>query len=152
MSLCWALFEAPHGSLNTWPPSFRLFGNRSLCYERLQQYENACRDADVALLMEPKWIKGLFRKGKALCGLKVKHPYPFLISAHSQKTSAFRTFRTVLNSPSLVQRYYEASLIYREVLDLDSSSMEAKQELKRAQTLHLTVGVPAIRDLTPFQV
>lgn len=52
---------------------FRLFGNRSLCYERMQQYENAFRDADIALSLEPKWVKGLFRKGKALCGLKVKH-------------------------------------------------------------------------------
>ncbi|GAA6224882.1 uncharacterized protein LOC108876600 [Lates japonicus] len=86
------------------PKEFRLFGNRSLCYERMQQYENALRDADLALSMEPNWIKGLFRKGKALCGLK---------------------------------RYYEASLIYREVLKVDSSSAEATQELKRAQTLHL---------------
>ncbi|XP_031165960.1 uncharacterized protein si:dkey-33c12.4 isoform X2 [Sander lucioperca] len=86
------------------PKEFKLFGNRSLCYERLQQYENAFRDADLALSMEPNWIKGLFRKGKALCGLK---------------------------------RYYEASLIYKEVLKLESSSAEATQELKRAQTLHL---------------
>ncbi|XP_029349821.1 stress-induced-phosphoprotein 1 [Echeneis naucrates] len=86
------------------PKEYRLFGNRSLCYERMQQYENALRDADVALSMEPNWIKGLFRKGKALCGLK---------------------------------KYYEASLIYKEVLNLDSSSAEATQELKRAQTLHL---------------
>ncbi|XP_010746002.2 uncharacterized protein si:dkey-33c12.4 isoform X1 [Larimichthys crocea] len=86
------------------PKEFKLFGNRSLCYERTQQYERALRDADLALCMEPNWIKGLFRKGKALCGLK---------------------------------RYYEASLIYKEVLQLDSSSTEAMQELKRAQTLHL---------------
>ncbi|XP_061599066.1 tetratricopeptide repeat protein 31-like isoform X2 [Cololabis saira] len=86
------------------PREFKLFGNRSLCYERLQQYKSALRDADVALSMEPKWIKGLFRKGKALCGLK---------------------------------RYYEASLIYKEVLTLESKSAEAAQELKRAQTLHL---------------
>ncbi|XP_028420845.1 uncharacterized protein si:dkey-33c12.4 [Perca flavescens] len=86
------------------PKEFKLFGNRSLCYERMQQYENAFRDADLALSMEPNWIKGLFRKGKALCGLK---------------------------------RYYEASLIYKEVLMLESSSAEATQELKRAQTLHL---------------
>lgn len=39
----------------------------------MQQYENALRDADLALCMEPNWIKGLFRKGKALCGLKVNH-------------------------------------------------------------------------------
>ncbi|XP_038554293.1 uncharacterized protein si:dkey-33c12.4 [Micropterus salmoides] len=86
------------------PKEYKLFGNRSLCYERMQQYENALRDADVALSMEPNWIKGLFRKGKALCGLK---------------------------------RYYEASLIYKDVLKLESSSAEATQELKRAQTLHL---------------
>ncbi|XP_034530629.1 tetratricopeptide repeat protein 31 isoform X2 [Notolabrus celidotus] len=86
------------------PKEFKLFGNRSLCYERLQQYENALMDADIALCMEPNWIKGLFRKGKALCGLK---------------------------------RYYEASLIYKKVLMLERSSLEAMQELKRAQTLHL---------------
>ncbi|XP_005728742.2 RNA polymerase II-associated protein 3-like [Pundamilia nyererei] len=86
------------------PKEFKLFGNRSLCFERLQQYESALTDADVALSMEPNWIKGLFRKGKALCGLK---------------------------------RYYEASLIYKEVLRLESTSAEAAQELKRAQTLHL---------------
>uniref|UniRef100_I3K2U8 Si:dkey-33c12.4 n=1 Tax=Oreochromis niloticus TaxID=8128 RepID=I3K2U8_ORENI len=70
------------------PKEFKLFGNRSLCFERLQQYESALTDADVALSMEPNWIKGLFRKGKALCGLK---------------------------------RYYEASLIYKEVLRLEST-------------------------------
>ncbi|KAM4624878.1 uncharacterized protein ACJ7VT_003376 [Polymixia lowei] len=86
------------------PKEFKLFGNRSLCYERIQQYEKALLDADLALSMEPNWIKGLFRKGKALCGLK---------------------------------RYYEASLIYREVLRRESTSTEAVMELKRAQTLHL---------------
>ncbi|RVE56864.1 hypothetical protein OJAV_G00210470 [Oryzias javanicus] len=86
------------------PMEFKLFGNRSLCFERLQQYGNALRDAELALSLEPNWIKGLFRKGKALCGLK---------------------------------RYYEASLVYKEVLKLDSASADAVQELKKAQTLHL---------------
>uniref|UniRef100_A0A3P9HBX2 Uncharacterized protein n=1 Tax=Oryzias latipes TaxID=8090 RepID=A0A3P9HBX2_ORYLA len=89
------------------PMEFKLFGNRSLCFERLQQYGNALRDAELALSLEPNWIKGLFRKGKALCGLK---------------------------------RYYEASLVYKEVLKLDSKSADAVQELKKAQTLHLMVG------------
>ncbi|XP_035530000.1 tetratricopeptide repeat protein 31-like [Morone saxatilis] len=96
------------------PKEYKLFGNRSLCYERTQQYENALRDADIALCMEPNWIKGLFRKGKALCGLK---------------------------------KYYEASLIYKEVLQLESSSVEATQELKRAQTLHLMVGEASVQHL-----
>ncbi|XP_053702094.1 tetratricopeptide repeat protein 31-like isoform X3 [Synchiropus splendidus] len=86
------------------PLEFKLFGNRSLCLERLQRYETALADADVALSMEPKWIKGLFRKGKALCGLK---------------------------------RYYDATLVFQEVLNLDRSSAEARKELERAQTLHL---------------
>ncbi|KAG7277109.1 hypothetical protein CRUP_031322 [Coryphaenoides rupestris] len=81
-----------------------LFGNRSFCYERLQQYEWALWDAEAALDLEPQWVKGLFRRGKALCGLK---------------------------------RYYEASLTYKDILKQESSSAEALQELKRAQTLHL---------------
>ncbi|KAM9842225.1 uncharacterized protein ACBR49_013672 isoform 2-T2 [Aulostomus maculatus] len=86
------------------PQEFKLFGNRSLCYERLQQYEKALRDADVALTMEPNWIKGLFRKGKALCGLR---------------------------------RYYEASLVYQDVLKLDGSSPDAREELRQTQIFHL---------------
>lgn len=49
----------------------RLFGNRSYCYEQMLEYEKALNDADIALSMNPKWIKGLYRKGKALVGLKV---------------------------------------------------------------------------------
>lgn len=49
----------------------RLFGNRSFCYEKLLQYEKALTDAEIALSMNPKWVKGLYRKGKALVGLKV---------------------------------------------------------------------------------
>nr|XP_057933519.1 uncharacterized protein si:dkey-33c12.4 isoform X2 [Doryrhamphus excisus] len=52
------------------PKERKLFGNRSFCYEKMHQYDKALSDAEVALLMEPKWIKGLFRKAKALCGLK----------------------------------------------------------------------------------
>lgn len=52
------------------PKEYKLFGNRSLCFERLEKYENALRDAEVALSMEPNWAKGLFRRAKALCGLR----------------------------------------------------------------------------------
>lgn len=46
----------------------------------MQQYAEAYRDADRALSIEPRWIKGLFRKGKALCGLKVKHSLCLCVS------------------------------------------------------------------------
>ncbi|XP_067154552.1 tetratricopeptide repeat protein 31 [Apteryx mantelli] len=52
------------------PREHRLFGNRSYCYEKLQQYEEALRDAQVSLGLQPKWPKGFFRMGKALRGLK----------------------------------------------------------------------------------
>ncbi|XP_051507845.1 uncharacterized protein LOC127414116 isoform X2 [Myxocyprinus asiaticus] len=52
------------------PKEYKLFGNRSFCYEKMLQYEKALTDADIALSMNPKWIKGLYRKGKALVGLK----------------------------------------------------------------------------------
>lgn len=49
----------------------RLFGNRSLCFEKLQEYEKALADAELSLSMLPGWVKGLFRRGRALAGLKV---------------------------------------------------------------------------------
>ncbi|KAI1887483.1 hypothetical protein AGOR_G00190780 [Albula goreensis] len=52
------------------PKEFRLFGNRSFCYERMQQYEKSLLDADITLAMNPGWIKGLYRRGRALAGLK----------------------------------------------------------------------------------
>uniref|UniRef100_A0A8D0GM32 Uncharacterized protein n=1 Tax=Sphenodon punctatus TaxID=8508 RepID=A0A8D0GM32_SPHPU len=52
------------------PREHRLFGNRSFCYERLQLHAKALSDAELALSLEPGWPKGLFRKGKALMGLK----------------------------------------------------------------------------------
>ncbi|XP_015705705.1 tetratricopeptide repeat protein 31 isoform X9 [Coturnix japonica] len=52
------------------PREHRLFGNRSYCYEKLQQYQEALRDAEMALGLQPNWPKGFFRKGKALWGLQ----------------------------------------------------------------------------------
>uniref|UniRef100_A0A8V5FYV6 Uncharacterized protein n=1 Tax=Melopsittacus undulatus TaxID=13146 RepID=A0A8V5FYV6_MELUD len=52
------------------PREHRLLGNRSYCYEKLQLYEEALGDAERALGLQPRWAKGLFRKGKALRGLQ----------------------------------------------------------------------------------
>ncbi|KAK1791096.1 hypothetical protein P4O66_002134 [Electrophorus voltai] len=52
------------------PKEHKFFGNRSFCYERMQQYEKALTDAVVAVQLNSTFIKGLFRKGKALVGLK----------------------------------------------------------------------------------
>ncbi|NXX22002.1 TTC31 protein, partial [Podargus strigoides] len=52
------------------PREHRLFGNRSYCYEKLGRYEEALRDAQASLRLQPGWPKGLFRQGKALRGLQ----------------------------------------------------------------------------------
>ncbi|KAM6908934.1 uncharacterized protein FYW49_012797 [Xenentodon cancila] len=52
------------------PTEFKLFGNRSFCFEKLQEYEKALADAELSLSIYPGWVKGLFRKGRALAGLK----------------------------------------------------------------------------------
>ncbi|XP_051866362.1 tetratricopeptide repeat protein 31 [Pristis pectinata] len=52
------------------PKEYRLFGNRSYCYERLQQYSRALNDAHIALTLNPSWPKGYFRKARALAGVK----------------------------------------------------------------------------------
>ncbi|XP_057709578.1 tetratricopeptide repeat protein 31-like [Corythoichthys intestinalis] len=52
------------------PTEFKLFGNRSLCLDKLNEYEKALADAELSLGMCPGWSKGLYRKGRALAGLK----------------------------------------------------------------------------------
>ncbi|XP_059577228.1 tetratricopeptide repeat protein 31 isoform X1 [Alligator mississippiensis] len=52
------------------PRDYRLFGNRSYCYEKMRQHTEALSDAQVALSLRPHWPKGCFRKGKALMGLQ----------------------------------------------------------------------------------
>ncbi|XP_028285486.1 uncharacterized protein LOC114451121 isoform X2 [Parambassis ranga] len=52
------------------PTEYKLFGNRSFCFEKLQEYEKALADAELSLGICPGWVKGLFRKGRALAGLK----------------------------------------------------------------------------------
>ncbi|KAF7646385.1 hypothetical protein LDENG_00188400 [Lucifuga dentata] len=52
------------------PTEYKLFGNRSFCFEKMQEYEKALIDATLSLSMFPGWVKGLYRKGRALAGLK----------------------------------------------------------------------------------
>lgn len=49
---------------------FRFFCNRSYCYEKLRQYDKALEDAQAAIELNPHRVKPLFRKGKALVGLR----------------------------------------------------------------------------------
>ncbi|XP_075711341.1 tetratricopeptide repeat protein 31 isoform X2 [Rhinoderma darwinii] len=52
------------------PSEYRFLGNRSYNYERVGRYDEALQDAETALELQPHFIKGNFRRGKALKGLK----------------------------------------------------------------------------------
>ncbi|XP_040275414.1 tetratricopeptide repeat protein 31 [Bufo bufo] len=52
------------------PSEYRFLGNRSYSHERLGHYKEALQDAEKSLELQPHFIKGHFRKGKALKGLK----------------------------------------------------------------------------------
>ena len=52
------------------PKEYRYFGNRSLCYERLGDFETALVDAEKAIELRIDWPKGYFRRARALRGLK----------------------------------------------------------------------------------
>ncbi|XP_047425024.1 tetratricopeptide repeat protein 31-like [Mugil cephalus] len=70
------------------PTEFKLFGNRSFCFEKLQEYDKALADAELSIGICPGWVKGLYRKGRALAGLK-------------RYDEAVQAFRDVLKLDSL---------------------------------------------------
>ncbi|KAM4536743.1 uncharacterized protein PAE49_021222 isoform 2-T2 [Odontesthes bonariensis] len=75
------------------PTEYKLFGNRSFCFEKLREYDKALTDAELSLGICPGWVKGLFRRGRALAGLK-------------RYEEAARAFREVLK---LESSYAEAA-------------------------------------------
>ncbi|KAM5126710.1 E3 ubiquitin-protein ligase TTC3-like, partial [Mantella aurantiaca] len=52
------------------PMEYRFLGNRSYVYERLGFYDESLGDAENSLKLQKHFLKGHFRKGKALKGLK----------------------------------------------------------------------------------
>lgn len=53
-------------AINLDPKNHVLFSNRSAAYAKAGQYENALKDADETIALNPQWSKGYSRKGSAL--------------------------------------------------------------------------------------
>ena len=47
------------------PDTAKLYGNRAQCYASLQKYEDAERDCDESLKIDPKYVKALVRRAAA---------------------------------------------------------------------------------------
>ncbi|CAG2182048.1 unnamed protein product, partial [Oppiella nova] len=52
------------------PNDYRFYVNRSYCYDSIQDFRSALKDADTAISLRPDWPKCHYRRGKALAGLK----------------------------------------------------------------------------------
>jgi len=52
------------------PNNHVYFTNRATAYAAMQEWEKALPDADKAVTLKNDWVKGWFRKGQALVGLK----------------------------------------------------------------------------------
>jgi tetratricopeptide (TPR) repeat protein len=52
-----------------------LYSNRSLCYLKVGEHEDALCDADACIRRRPEWQKAYYRKGSALMSLKHGRSY-----------------------------------------------------------------------------
>ena len=52
------------------PANHVCYSNRAACFLQTGHYDNALRDAEACLERDPKFVKGLFRKGLALGALE----------------------------------------------------------------------------------
>ena len=52
------------------PANHVCYSNRAACFLQTGHYDNALRDAEACLERDPKFVKGLFRKGLALSALE----------------------------------------------------------------------------------
>lgn len=55
----------------------------------------ALDDAELSLGMRPGWVKGLFRKGRALMGLKVSYPCSVVSTACGQRLVILSSIRPI---------------------------------------------------------
>jgi len=52
------------------PKNHVYYTNRATAYANIEDWEKCLSDSDKAVSLKPDWVKGYFRKGQALVGLK----------------------------------------------------------------------------------
>ncbi|XP_071987837.1 tetratricopeptide repeat protein 31 isoform X2 [Engystomops pustulosus] len=129
------------------PGEYRFLGNRSYSYERLALYKEALADAERSLELQPNFIKGYFRKGKALKGLK----------RYSEAISAFqRALSCDLNRVEAAQEVADCQRKLQELKISTRENLPAPLNLQPVPAVFRSVvytrsngGLPAARTAPP---
>ncbi|KAL5017155.1 hypothetical protein ScPMuIL_006744 [Solemya velum] len=106
------------------PRDFRFLGNRSYCFDRIQQYDKALRDAEKAINLAKDWPKGYFRKGRALAGLKM---YPDAEQAYTQVLKLDKHCEDAVQELLRVRTY--------QITDMGFSQQQAEAAIKQYGTV-----------------
>lgn len=104
------------------PSNHILYSNRGLTYFYLHDFNNALKDAEQSILLDPKWTKGYYLKGKC----------------HFQKREwklARRNFSKALdlspNSKDILNEFQEAEKNYLSILFLKYIIFKQKKKKRR---------------------
>lgn len=57
-------------SLSHWTQNPTVWSNRAACFLRLEKWDKALQDAQIARTLDPKYVKAWYREGRAAEGLK----------------------------------------------------------------------------------
>jgi tetratricopeptide (TPR) repeat protein len=66
----WHVRGSPHFALEREPTPDPPSSNRAACFIQLGKEARAIKDAETTIELRPEWVKGYFRKGSALAGLR----------------------------------------------------------------------------------
>jgi hypothetical protein len=120
------------------PSNHTYYSNRSAAYFHLDQFELALKDAEKCILLCPSWVKGHFRKGKALIGLR---QYQDAINALKQglKIECNKELQDALKQAYALQKEGAASTVPARIQRLNATqvmeSLRQPNNLKRATHL-----------------
>ena len=104
---------------------YRLYCNRSFCYEKLMNYEDSLADALRSVILMPTKPKPYFRQGKALIGLKrysdAEKAFNKIIQINSECED---TKKELLKTRYLALRDYGLSIDDASILAINSKSID----------------------------
>jgi len=150
-----ALAALPNGEASDSEAAAALRANRSLCYERLRDFDHALAEAEQCILARPKWPKGYFRKASALEGLHRLGDARLALgeaarlapkSAEIQRARAALHERTFGGGSGVAARVGAALDVLEDCAASPARTLEAAQELCAL----LTIGVSGadVQDVT----